>query len=283
LSAGPFASGSKSDILLKGLAKYLTIGELDGNFCLPISPHTLLRYGLYRIAFNEWAAYRKTKAEWVGYLDLTAGPGYSRLKPRYASLYGFSQKQIAASPFIAYDAEFSRWILIEKNSTHYLALRNRFEGQLDRVSIFNKDAIQYAPYALRQIRGPCLVCVDPYKPTDITAEILKNLFENKLCDIVGVLPAPGYERAKASWKDRLYVKGLDKHLPFISAEDPKREFCEWSTEQGRHVISWYVSPSRPSYQVILASDSLELLDRVRQKVAKSTISEYLETRVFECK
>jgi three-Cys-motif partner protein len=154
------------------------------------------------------------KARWTGYLDLTAGPGYSVVKNMPPEL---KYKQIAASPIIALKTkpEFSYMIFVERDSKNCGALRTRIEKNRPKGSfhIRQRDANTYAVHALKYLEGPCLVCVDPYDPTDAKRTTVKTVLKNSLCDLVGLLPAPGIQRVVGAYGDRLFVEGLHEHMP----------------------------------------------------------------------
>lgn len=192
--------------------RHLIIKPFDGLPCLEVPLYTLKRYAIYRIIFSAWAEWMISKTEWLGYLDLTAGPGYSTVKDK-----GLTNKQVAASPIIALQTKprFTHLIFIEKNRKFYSALRKRIKGFCEgrECDVLNEDANEYVRYAVKRLEGHCLVCVDPFRPTDILWRTIKRILENDFCDLVGAYPAPLLQRSLGRFRNRLFVPGIHKHMP----------------------------------------------------------------------
>ena len=248
--------------------------------CLEITKHTLKKYCMYRLIFQEWARFMEKKTRWTCYLDLTAGPGYSQLKVMPQEL---SSKQIAASPIIALKTkpEFSYLILVERELENYRALKKRITriSESRHLCIRQNDANDYVRYALMQLEGPCLVCIDPYAPTDIKWSTIEMVLENPLCDLIGLLPAPGIQRVVGAFGDRLFMEGLHGHMPpnFRWEEAETKGmlkyamecFREWIKSLGRSINWHYIRQAR--YQIIFAATNPELTDSIHKKVGGYTL------------
>ena len=247
----------------------------DGLLCLKIPNYTLKKYCIYRLIFFEWARFMEKKTRWTCFLDLTAGPGYSQLKGMPQEL---SSKQIAASPIIALKTkpEFSYMILVEREIESCRALRERIRmiNQSRHLIIRRNNANNYIRYALRQLEGPCLVCIDPYDPTDIRRSTIEIVLENSFCDLVGLLPAPGIQRVIGAYGDRLFIEGLHEHMPpNFHWEEAKTKnilkyamesYRDWIKSFGRLISSHYIQEAR--YQIIFATTFSELASHVHKKV-----------------
>jgi three-Cys-motif partner protein len=248
--------------------------------CLKIPKYTLEKYCLYRIVFNEWIKFMDEKARWKGYVDLTAGPGYSELKDMPPEL---TSKQIAASPIIALKTkpEFSYMIFVERDPENCRALANRV-GRIRANGSFHirqSDANAYATHALRYLKGPCLVCVDPYDPMDVKRTTVETVLKNSLCDLVGLLPAPEIQRVVGAYGDRLFIEGLHEHMPLdFDFEEAKKKgilkyarecYREWVMSFGRSTCCHYIPKAR--YQIIFASTSPDLSTRVHKKIKSHVI------------
>lgn len=215
------------------------------------------------------------KARWTCYLDLTAGPGYSELKHMPLEL---TSKQIAASPIIALKTkpEFSYMIFVERDPENCRALRNRV-GKIRENEDFHirqSDANTYAIRALRYLKGPCLVCVDPYDPTDVKRTTVETVLKNPLCNLVGLLPAPEIQRVVGAYGDRLFIEGLHEHMqPDFDFEEAKMKgilkyarecYREWVKSFGRSVCWHYIPKAR--YQIIFAAANPNLTARIHKKI-----------------
>lgn len=220
------------------------------------------------------------KARWTCYIDLTAGPGYSELKDMPPELMA---KHIAASPIIALKTkpEFSYMIFVERTLENCNTLRNRV-GKIRKNGDFHirqSDANAYVIHALRYLKGPSLVCVDPYDPTDVKRTTVEAVLKNPLCDLVGLLPAPGIQRVVGAYGDRLFIEGLHEHMPLtFDFEEAKKKgilkyarecYREWVMSFGRS-ISWHYIP-KARYQIVFASTSPDLSTRVHKKIRSHVI------------
>jgi len=214
----------------------LILEPYDGLPCLDIPSYTLKRYSLYRIIFAEWTKWMKDRAEWIGYLDLTAGPGYSivrghKIKNKY---------QVAASPIIALKTEpnFTNFIFIERKREFYNALVKRVKTRFTERNCYflYGDANEYVQAALKMLEGHCLVCVDPFRPTDISWRTLEKLLEEEFCDLIGAYPAPLVQRSIGRHRRRFFVPGVHKHLPPDFSLNIKKNVMKRSAEFCRMTI-----------------------------------------------
>lgn len=208
----------------------------DGLICLDIPSYTLKKYCIYRIIFSQWTKWIQQRSRWIGYLDLTAGPGFSKVKSNSHS----RKKQIAGSPFIALGTtpKFTHLFFNEGKKAYCHALRERLKrsGEHRFYEVSNEDANKYIIYALRRIEGHCLVCVDPFRPTDILWKTVERILKEDLCDIVGVYPAPLIQRSIGKFRGRLYVPGIHKHMPPDFRLDIETELMKSSAASCRKKI-----------------------------------------------
>ncbi|MEM3628524.1 MAG: three-Cys-motif partner protein TcmP [Candidatus Bathyarchaeia archaeon] len=208
----------------------------DGLPCLDIPSYTLKRYILYRIIFAEWTKWIAPKTEWIGYLDLTAGPGYSIVR-EYKDNY-----QVAASPVIALKTEpkFTNLIFIEREKNFYDALekrvKTRFAEREKNCRFLLGDANVYVRSAIKMLEGHCLVCVDPFRPTDISWKTLEKILEEDFCDLIGAYPAPLVQRSIGRHSGRYFVPGVHRHMPPGFLLNIKKRIFQKSAEFCRKVI-----------------------------------------------
>jgi len=239
----------------------LVLKDTDSLPCLTegVQDYTLVRYKIYRITFSIWTTWWKDKARWIGYLDLTAGPGYSQTEKLKKI-----KKQVGASPIIALETvpSFTNFIFIEKNPEYFAPLKKRV-GRSKNCRVINKDANSVIDSALLEIQGHCLVCIDPFRPSDITWRTVSKILQEKFCDIVGVLPAPLIQRSVGRFSDRSYIKSLCEHMPpSFSLKKAKelgekclkycmKTYAQFIQEEfDRFVFTYYIKDAR--YQVLFA-------------------------------
>ncbi len=253
----------------------LIFRDEDGFPCLAegVQDYTLIRYKIYKIIFSTWTSWWKDRTGWLGYLDLTAGPGYSQTKKLKKV-----KKQVGASPIIAIETkpQFTHFIFIEKNPDFCNALRKRMTEKGNCI-IHQGDANDLVDSALLEIQGRCLACVDPFRPSDITWRTVSKLLREKFCDIVGVLPAPLIQRSVGRFRDRDYIKSLREHMPPIfSLKNAKKfsggflEYCRHiyvsylENELKRYVFTHYLRDAK--YQVLFATTEKGLKEKIKSNV-----------------
>lgn len=250
----------------------------DKLICLDIPSYTLKRYRICRIIFSQWTKWVQRRSGWIGYIDLTAGPGFSRVK----SNGRLRNKQIAGSPFIALKTKpkFTHLFLNERNPAYCRALRKRLKrsGEKRFYEVSNKDANRYITYALRKIEGHCLVCVDPFRPTDITWRTIERILKEDLHDIVGAIPAPLTQRSVGRFEGRLFVPGIHKHMPPGFKLDIKQQTLKSSASYYRKKIkddfqriSMHCFVRGMPYPVLFCTKSRELGRLIYNKLKKKGI------------
>jgi len=254
----------------------LILRDEDGLPCLTegVQTYTLIRYKIYKVVFSAWASWWKDKTSWIGYLDLTAGPGYSQTKELKKI-----KKQVGASPIIAIETNppFSHFIFIERNPEFCNILRKRIGERINCI-ICNRDANDIIDSALLEVRGRCLVCVDPFRPSDITWRTVSKLLREKFCDIIGVLPAPLIQRSVGRFSNRDYIKSLNEHMPpSFSLKEAKKfsksflEYCRCiyasyiEDKLKRYVFTYYLKDAK--YQVLFATVENELKEKIKNQLA----------------
>lgn len=249
----------------------LIIEPCDGLPCLDIPSYTLIRYSIYRIIFAEWAKWMGSKTEWIGYLDLTAGPGYSivrGLKNNY---------QVAASPIIALKTEpkFTNFIFIEREREFYNALVKRVKKRfMDRNCHFLfGDANEHIRSALKMLEGHCLVCVDPFRPTDISWKTLEKILKEDFCDLVGAYPAPLVQRSIGRHSGRLFVLGVHRHMPPNFPLNIKKnvfrrsaEFCRKAIKEIFGRVSIHCLVKELPYPILFCTKDFKLANQIRNKL-----------------
>jgi three-Cys-motif partner protein len=266
----------------KEIDDFLILKDEDGLLCLTegVQDYTLTRYKIYKIIFSTWTSWWKDKTNWLGYLDLTSGPGYSQTE-RLMKI----KKQVGASPIIAIETKpsFTQFIFIEKNPEYYIALHKRISNKVNCI-VHHGDSNDIVDSALLEIKGHCLACIDPFRPSDIKWTTISKLLREKFCDIVGVLPAPLVQRSVGRFHDREYIRSLNEHMPpSFSIKDIEKcdeeilEYCRRvyisyiENEFKRHVFTYYLREAK--YQVLFATVERELKEKI-----KSQITAYLRCR-----
>jgi three-Cys-motif partner protein len=255
----------------------LILKDEDGLHCLTegVQDYTLMRYKIYKIIFSTWTSWWMNRTRWLGYLDLTAGPGFSQTEKLIRV-----KKQAGASPIIAIETSppFTQFIFIEKNPDYCDALRKRIlKMNKPNCMICQGDANDLIDSALLEIQGRCLVCVDPFRPSDITWRTISKLLKEKFCDIVGVLPAPLVQRTVGRFSDREYIESLYKHMPpSFSSKEAKNfskgflEYCRLvyanfiEKEFKRYVFTHYLRNAK--YQVLFATTEGELKEKIKAQI-----------------
>ena len=251
----------------------LIIEPFNGLLCLDIPSYTLKKYSIYQVIFSEWTKWIRPKAEWIGYLDLTTGPGYSKVK----ECREIGDKQVAASPIIALRTEprFTDLMFIERNRKYCNALKERIkefcEGR--NCDVLNEDANKYIRYAIKRLEGHCLVCIDPFRPRDLGWETLENVLQEDLCDVVSVYPAPLTQRPIRRHRGRLFIPGVHKHMPPGFQLDMKEEVLRTSSEFcrkkigeifGRSVLHCFIRGV--PYPILFATKDFELGKHIYNKL-----------------
>jgi len=251
----------------------LIVEPCDGLPYLEIPSYTLERYSIYRIIFAEWTKWMKPKAEWIGYMDLTAGPGYSRVRG-YSKM---GKNQVAATPIISLKTEpnFTHLIFIERERAYCNALGERiktFYKERD-CRILHGDANEYIRSALKFLEGHCLVCVDPFRPTDIKWETLEKILEEEFCDLLGAYPAPLTQRVIGRRRGRLYVPGVHEHMPpgfqlniKKGALKTSAEFCRKKVKEMFQRNSVHCLVRRVPYPIMFCTKDYKLADQLYQKL-----------------
>ena len=256
-------------------SNFLVYKDEDGLPCLTEGVHdyTLIRYGIYKVIFSIWTSWWKDRTSWLGYLDLTAGPGYSQTEKLRKV-----KRQVGASPIIAIETDppFTHFIFIEKNPDFCDALRKRIMGKPNCIVCLG-NSNDLIDSALSEIRGRCLACVDPFRPSDITWRTVSKLLREKFCDIVGVLPAPLVQRPVGRFSDRDYIKSLSEHMPpSFSLKDAKKsgkgflEYCRHiyasyiENELKRYVFTQYLKDAK--YQVLFATTEKGLKEKIKDQI-----------------
>jgi len=267
---------------------FLILKDEDGLPCLTegVQDYTLIRYKIYKIIFSTWTSWWMNRTRWLGYLDLTAGPGYSQTKKLIRA-----KKQVGASPIIAIETSppFTQFIFIEKNPDYCNALRKRISNKPNCI-VCQGDANNLIDSALLEVQGHCLACIDPFKPSDIAWRTVSKLLQEKFCDIVGVLPAPLVQRSVGRFSNREYIESLHKHMPPpFSLKEAKKfskgflEYCRHvytdfiEKEFERHVFTHYLRDAK--YQVLFATTDRELKEKIKVQI-KSFFK--LEGKLNEC-
>jgi len=250
----------------------LIVEPWDGLPCLPIPGYTLNRYSIYRTIFIEWTKWIKPKANWIGYLDLTAGPGYSRVKESSKT-----DIQVAATPIIALKTEpkFTHFIFVEREPESYNALGKRIKTyHAERnCRVLPGDANEIIQSAMKFLEGHCLVCVDPFRPTDIAWKTLEKILEEELWDLLTAYPAPLTQRVIGRRSGRLYVPGVHQHMPpgfelnikkgalKTSAKFCREKICEIFHRSSIHIIVREVP-----YPMLFCTKDFKLADQIYQKL-----------------
>jgi three-Cys-motif partner protein len=269
----------------------LILKDEDGLPCLTdgVQDYTLIRYRIYKVIFSTWTSWWKDRTSWLGYLDLTAGPGYSQTEKLKKI-----KKMVGASPIIAIETKppFTQLLFIEKNPEFCSALRERVRklGKVD-YKIYQGDSNDLIDSALLWVQGRCLACVDPFRPSDITWRTVDKLLQERFCDVVGVLPAPFIQRSAGRFSDREYIESLGKHMPpSFSLEAVKNsendkgilEYCRHSYtsyvegELKRYVFTQYIKDAK--YQVLFATTENELKEKIKNQVVAILDVEGLDDR-----
>jgi three-Cys-motif partner protein len=255
----------------------LILKDEDGLRCLTegVQDYTLMRYKIYKVIFSTWTSWWMNRTRWFGYLDLTAGPGFSQTKKLIKV-----KKQVGASPIIATETNppFTQFIFIEKNPDYCDALRKRIlKMNKPNCMICLGDANDLVDSVLLEIQGRCLVCVDPFRPSDIMWRTISKLLKEKFCDIVGVLPAPLVQRPVGRFSNREYIESLCKHMPpSFSLKEAKNfgkgflKYCRFvytnfiEKEFKRHVFTHYLKNAK--YQVLFATTEEGLKEKIKAQI-----------------
>lgn len=250
----------------------LTVEPKDGLPCLSIPSYTLNRYAIYRSIFSEWTGWIKLKADWLGYVDLTAGPGFSTVRNSEES-----DQQVAATPIIALNTEprFTNLIFVERKSEscNVLEQRLRTHHTERNCRFLVGDANEIIKPVLKSLEGHCLVCVDPFRPTDIAWKTIEVILKEDFCDLLGAYPAPLTQRVIGRRSGRLYIKGLHQHLPPGFQLNVKRgalrtsaEFCREKIKERFNRRSIHIMVRKVPYPMLFCTKDFKLADKVYQRL-----------------
>jgi hypothetical protein len=232
----------------------------------------LHRYAIYRTIFAEWTKWVKSKADWIGFLDLTAGPGYSRVRESSEV-----DVQVAATPIIALKTEpkFTKLIFVEREPESCDTLRKRIKSyhpERDCRVLFG-DANKILKSALKFLEGHCLVCVDPFRPTDIAWTTLDEVLTEEFCDLLSAYPAPLTQRVVGRRSGRLYVPGVHQHMPPGFELDVKKgalrtcaKFCREKIGEIFQRSSFHVIVREVPYPMLFCTKDFKLADQIYQKL-----------------
>ncbi|MEM3828363.1 MAG: three-Cys-motif partner protein TcmP [Conexivisphaerales archaeon] len=260
----------------------LILKEEDGFPCLTegVQDYTLIRYKIYKVIFSTWTSWWKDRTSWLGYLDLTSGPGYSQTEELKKL-----KKQAGASPIIAIEATppFTHFIFIEKDPDFCDALRKRILGKVNCI-IRPGNANDLVDSALLEVKGHCLACVDPFRPSDITWRTVSKLLQEKFCDVVGVLPAPLIQRPVGRFIKRDYIRSLYNHMPpSFNLKDAEKypkgklAYCRHfyinhiENKFKRSVFTYYIKDAK--YQVLFATTEHGLKEKIKNQVKSLVLGE----------
>jgi len=268
----------KQEEVNRYLRPYLVITNFDEYARLPIHSYALIRYAIYRICFKIWTQIMQEESRWLGYFDLTAGPGYSEVIQEELPL----GKQVGGSPIIAINTEppFDFFYFVEKEPGYYLALEKRLKKLLPRelYRIERSDVNKIIKEILKIKKGPCLVCVDPFRPTDIKPLALDNILKNDDCDLIGVWPPPESQRKltrRLSHNVLLPFHGHSVQLAALARKihENVAKFYE------RTVISFYI-PQAPYYVMFALKDN-KIADRTHNKFESLSLRNLIKVKKYD--
>lgn len=260
---------------MSGNNELLILKNEDGLPCLTegVRDYTLTRYKIYRIIFSVWTSWWRNRTSWLGYLDLTAGPGYSQTEKLKKM-----KMQAGASPIIAIETSppFTHFLFIERELDYYNALRKRLENRVNCV-ICHGDANELVESALLEIQGHCLVCIDPFGPSDISWRTVNKILQEEFCDIIGVLPAPLVQRALGRFSKRDYITSLCNHMPPSFNLKHADKFSKGKLAYCQHIYASYIERELKrsvftyrikdaKYQILFATMEPELKEKVKNQV-----------------
>jgi three-Cys-motif partner protein len=183
---------------------------------LPIGEHTLKKYEVYRTVFPIWVEKMKSASSSVYYIDLTAGPGLSKVEETGLVVEG--------SPMIALDTHppFAKLTFVEKVPERSRVLRLRLSQHINQgfCAVFNEDSCRIeviATYCREFLEGfdelPCLVCIDPDGPSDVSWSLYEYWLRRSNCDLILTYPPPLTQRSWGKYSGRYYVRGYHRALP----------------------------------------------------------------------
>ena len=240
------------------LHPYLIIADFDEYARLLIHSYALIRYAIYKICFKIWTQMMRTESGWLGYFDLTAGPGYSEVIPEELCL----EKQVGGSPIIAINTRppFNFFYFVEKEAGYYLALEKRLKNLLskEQYRIEKSDTNKVIKDILKIKKGPCLVCVDPFRLSDIEPIALETVLKNDDCDLIGVWPPPESQRKITKRFSHEVILPLHENSSRLSAL-ARTIHSKVAQYYGRGVISFYI-PQAP-YYVMFALKENKIVNR----------------------
>ena len=204
----------------------------DGGEISSIKAHSLKKHRLIRLCASMFAGATKKKWDYRVYIDLFAGPGYSRISD--------NGKIVKTSPLIALEVQptFDKFIFCEENERLLESLKIRVKKLYPsaNVAFILGDCNKNVEKILREIPSPsssnrvlCFCLVDPFKAADLHFSTIRVLNRYFMDFLVLIPDKMDIGRNKAS-----YLASSTAILgDFLGNSEWKKDWKEWCISKGK--------------------------------------------------